>query len=179
MNILVGVTGCIAAYKACELVRAFQKAGHTVSVVMTESATQFVGLLTFDALTAGNAHISLFEDTDPIPHITLAQAADAFVIAPCTANVAAKLAHGLADDLLTSCALACTAPLFVAPAMNVHMYNNAATQANLATLRERGVTVLEPEVGHLACGEEGAGKFPEPSFIADTVLQAIQKPLAC
>lgn len=171
MNILVGVTGCIAAYKACELVRAFQKAGHEVSVVMTDAAQEFVTLQTFQALTHGGAKASLFDDADPIPHIALASWADVAVIAPCTANVCAKLAHGIADDLLTSTVLACTCPVFVAPAMNVHMYENAATQANLRMLAQRGVKVIAPDSGYLACGEEGPGKLPDPSLIADVVLK--------
>lgn len=173
MHILVGVTGCIAAYKACEVVREFQRAGHEVSVVMTASAQEFVGLPTFQALTQGRAKASLFEDRDPIPHIKLAEEADALVIAPATANVCAKLAHGIADDLLTSTALACTCPVFVAPAMNVHMYENAATQANLDVLRSRGARVITPDAGYLACGDVGPGKLPEPSAIARTVLDAL------
>ncbi len=173
MHILVGVTGCIAAYKACEVVREFQRAGHEVSVVMTAAAQQFVGLATFQALTQGCAKTSLFGDAEPIPHIALAEEADAFVIAPATANVCAKLAHGIADDLLTSTALACTCPVFVAPAMNVHMYENAATQANLDALRSRGVRVITPDAGYLACGDVGPGKLPEPSVIARTVLDAL------
>ena len=173
MHILVGVTGCIAAYKACEVVRELQRAGHEVSVVMTAAAQKFVGLATFRALTQGRAKASLFDDADPIPHIALAEEADAFVIAPATANVCAKLAHGIADDLLTSTALACTCPVFVAPAMNVHMYENAATQANLDALRSRGVRVITPDAGYLACGDVGPGKLPEPSVIARTVLDAL------
>ncbi len=173
MHILVGVTGCIAAYKACEVVREFQRAGHEVSVVMTAAAQKFVGLATFRALTQGRAKASLFDDADPIPHIALAEEADAFVIVPATANVCAKLAHGIADDLLTSTALACTCPVFVAPAMNVHMYENAATQANLDALRSRGVRVITPDAGYLACGDVGPGKLPEPSVIAHAVLDAL------
>lgn len=138
MRILLGVTGCIAAYKACEILRELQRADADVRVVMTEAATRFVGAPTFAALSGHPVGLSLFDNaTDPIPHIRLAEECDAFLIAPCTANVVAKLAGGIADDLLTSTALACTAPLMVAPAMNVHMYENAATQSNLATLRAR------------------------------------------
>lgn len=173
MNILIGVTGCIAAYKACELVRAFQRAGHEVSVVMTEAACEFVGAATFRALTQGKVKVSLFDDEDPIPHISLAEGADVAVVAPCTANVCAKLAHGIADDLLTSTMLACTCPVFVAPAMNVHMYENAATQANLKVLSDRGVHVIAPDSGYLACGDVGPGKLPDPELIASTVLQVV------
>ena len=143
-TILVGVTGCIAVYKSAELVRLFQKAGYRVKVVMTEHATHFVDPLTFRSLTHEPVAIGLFDDpSDPIHHISLAEEADVFVIAPCTANVAAKIAHGIADDLLTTTALACTAPLVVAPAMNVHMYEAAATQENLVTLEKRGVRIVE------------------------------------
>ncbi len=173
MNILVGVTGCIAAYKACELIRSFQKAGCDVSVVMTQAATRFVGVETFRALTQGQAKVSLFDDADPIPHISLAEQADAMVIAPCTADVCAKVACGIADDLLTSTVLACTCPLFIAPAMNVHMYENAATQANLEVLRSRGVHVIAPDAGYLACGEVGAGKLPAPERISRAVLACL------
>ncbi len=175
MKVLIGVTGCIAAYRACELVREFQRAGHEVSVVMTEAATRFVGLETFAALTQGRAKVSLFEDEDPIPHIALAQWADAFVVAPCTANVCAKAASGIADDLLTSTLLACTCPIFIAPAMNVHMYESAATQANLDVLRARGVHVLSPDEGYLACGEVGPGKLPDPKSIAQWVCAHAEK----
>ncbi len=174
MHILLGVTGCIAAYKACELLRELQKAGCEVSVVMTEHAQRFVGLDTFRALTEGRAHASLFHEADPIPHIHLAEQADAFVIAPATADVCAKLAGGIADDLLTSTALACTCPLFVAPAMNVHMYENLATQANLRTLAQRGIQVITPDSGYLACGEVGPGKLPDPKAIARFVLEAVE-----
>lgn len=175
MRILVGITGCIAAYKACELVRAFQKSGCEVSVVMTRSAERFVGIATLRALTQGHASVDLFDDAEPIPHIKLAEEADAFVIAPATANACAKIAHGIADDLLTSTALACTCPVFVAPAMNVHMYENLATQANLATLASRGIRIIAPDAGHLACGEEGTGKLPDPTIICDAVLSALQE----
>ncbi len=173
MHILVGVSGCIAAYNACELVRQLQKEGCDVSVVMTAHAQQFVGLDTFRALTDGNAHAELFGTSDPIPHIHLAEQADALIIAPATANVCAKLAGGIADDLLTSTALACTCPVFVAPAMNVHMYENPATQANLRTLAARGIQVLAPDSGYLACGEVGPGKLPDPQMMAQAVLESL------
>ncbi|MCI9128731.1 MAG: bifunctional phosphopantothenoylcysteine decarboxylase/phosphopantothenate--cysteine ligase CoaBC [Eggerthellaceae bacterium] len=170
MRILIGVTACIAAYKAAELVRAFQKAGHGVRVCMTENAQSFVGLSTFRGLCQGHTKVSMFEDDDPIPHIHQAEWADALVIAPCTADVAAKMACGIADDLLTSTVLACTCPIFVAPAMNLHMYENPATQENLRTLQERGVHVISPDSGYLACGDVGPGKLPDPDDIAELVL---------
>lgn len=175
MKVLLGVTGCIAAYKACEVLRALQKAGADVQVVMTAAATEFVGPQTFAALSGHPVATTLFGDmADAIPHIRLAEGCDAFLIAPCTADVLAKLACGIADDLLTSTALACTAPLMVAPAMNVHMYENAATQANIAVLEARGVHVLTPTSGRLACGEVGAGKLPDPRDIADALLELLE-----
>lgn len=173
-TVVLGVTGCIAAYKACEVVRGLQKAGVQVRVVMTESAAEFVGPLTFHALTGQPAPVR-FGDLadDPIPHITLGQQGDLFLIAPCTADVMAKIAHGIADDLLTSAALACTAPLMLAPAMNVHMYENPATQQNMELLRQRGVHVIEADSGYLACGDEGRGRLADPEVIVAAALEAL------
>lgn len=166
-TVLVGVTGCIAAYKSCELVRALQKKGYRVKVVMTKNATHFVDPTTFRALTNEPVAIDLFVGAaDPIYHISLAAEADLFIIAPCTANVAAKIACGLADDLLTTTALATEAPLVIAPAMNVHMYENDITQRNLRALSERGVRIIEAEEGYLACGEKGKGRMPDPEYLA-------------
>lgn len=173
-TVLVGVTGCIAVYKACEIVRMLQKAGCRVKVVMTEHATAFVGPTTFRALTREPVAVGLFDDpSDPIHHVSLAQEADAFLIAPCTANVAAKIAHGLADDLLTTTALATTAPLIIAPAMNVHMYEAAATQENLRVLARRGVRIVEAGEGYLACGDVGRGRLAEPEAVVGAVLEAL------
>ena len=166
-TVLIGVSGCIAAYKACELVRALQKKDYHVKVVMTKNATQFINPTTFRALTNEPVALDLFVGaSDPIYHISLAAEADLFIIAPCTANVIAKLATGIADDLLTTTALATTAPLLVAPAMNVHMYENPATQHNLQTLASRGVTIVDAEPGYLACGDVGKGRMPEPEYLA-------------
>ncbi len=174
-TILVGVTGCIAVYKSAELVRLLQKAGYRVKVVMTEHATHFVDPLTFRSLTHEPVAIGLFDDpSDPIHHISLAEEADVFVIAPCTANVAAKIAHGIADDLLTTTALACTAPLVVAPAMNVHMYEAAATQENLATLEKRGVRIVEAGSGYLACGDVGRGRLADLDDIVSATIAALE-----
>jgi phosphopantothenoylcysteine decarboxylase/phosphopantothenate--cysteine ligase len=176
-RVLLGVTGGIAAYKALEVVRLATKAGHAVRVVQTPTAQRFVGAASFAALTGTPVLTDEFErdpargafadqrppDHEPLSHLELVANADAFLIAPASANTIAKLAHGLADNLLTSAALAATCPVLVAPAMNNHMYEHAATQANLATLRERGVTVLEPGVGALGSkGEWGVGRLPEP-----------------
>lgn len=169
--VLVGVTGCIAAYKAGEIVRGLQKAGVRVKVVMTEHGTHFVDPVTFRALTHEKVAVDLFDDpSDPIHHISLAQECDVFLIAPCTANVMAKVACGIADDLLSTAALATTATLAIAPAANVHMYEAAATQENMATLRRRGVRFIEGDAGYLACGDVGRGRLADPAVIVRETL---------
>lgn len=174
-TVLIGVTGCIAAYKSAEIVRALQKRGLRVKVVMTEHATHFIDPLTFRSLTHEPVAVGLFDDpSDPIHHISLAEEADLFLIAPCTANVVAKIAHGIADDLLTTTALACTAPLVVAPAMNVHMYEAAATQENLSALARRGARIVEAGSGYLACGDVGRGRLAEIEDIVDCVLETLE-----
>ena len=171
LNILVGVTGCIAAYKACEVVRGLQKAGCNVKVVMTQNACQFVGKRTFEALTSSDVVDSLFEcEADFIPHVDLASWADAFVVVPATANVMAKIACGIADDALTSCVLASYTPAILAPAMNTYMWENPSTQSNIATLKSRGVKFIEPDTGRLACGATGAGKLASVDKIVEDTL---------
>lgn len=170
-SVLVGVTGCIAAYKAAEVVRGLQKAGVRVKVVMTEHGTHFVDPVTFRALTHEKVAVDLFDDpADPIHHISLAQECDVFLIAPCTANVMAKVACGIADDLLSTTALATTAALAIAPAANVRMYEAAATQENMATLRRRGVHFIEGDAGYLACGDVGRGRLADPAVIVRETL---------
>lgn len=174
-TVLVGVTGGIAAYKSCELVRALIKRGYRVKVVMTQAATEFVTPLTFRTLTNEPVAVSLWEadPSAPVHHISLAEEADVFVIAPCTANVIAKMAHGRADDLLTTSALATEAPIVVAPAMNVHMWRDEVTQANVAALRARGVTFVEPTAGELACGDVGEGRLaPVEDIVAAVIAEA-------
>ncbi len=186
MRITVGVSGGIAAYKAAELVRALQRQALEVHVVMTEAATKFVQPLTFAALSGHKVITSLWDDAGTadggyeasyeksgIEHIGEAQWADALVVAPATANILAKFAHGIADDFLTTMYLGTTAPVLVAPAMNVNMWEHAATKANLEILRQRGVRVIEPGTGELACGMVGAGRMAEPEAIADAVLCAL------
>ena len=142
---------------------------------MTQHATHFVDPVTFRALTHEKVAVDLFDDpTDPIHHISLAQEADLFLIAPCTANVMAKLAYGLADDLLSTSALATTAPVMLAPAMNVHMYENPVTQENMAKLKARGVRFIEPDAGYLACGDVGKGRLAEPDDIAEAALKVLE-----
>ena len=181
MRVTVGVSGGIAAYKAAELVRALQRQALEVHVVMTDAACKFVQPLTFASLTGHRVITSLWDDMagdtadeqNGIEHIGEAQWAEALVVAPATANILAKFAHGIADDFLTTMYLATTAPVLVAPAMNVNMWNHAATQANLETLRQRGVRVVEPGTGELACGMVGKGRMAEPDAIADAVLRAL------
>lgn len=174
-SILLGVTGGIAAYKACEVLRLFDKAGHRVRVVMTRTATEFVGPLTFETLSKA----PVLTDARPlgeqgsILHIDYADEADVFVIAPCTANVIAKLAQGVADDALTTTALAFTGPVLIAPAMNVNMWNSASVRGNLAILRGRGLHVVEPSSGDLACGWVGEGRLAEPPEIVEAVLKVL------
>lgn len=175
--VLLGVTGCIAAYKSCEVLRGLQKAGVRVKVVMTKNACEFVGPTTFRALTHEPVAIDTFGDGpgDPIHHVSLAEECDLFLIAPCTANVLAKMAAGIADDLLSTTALACTAPIAVAPAMNVHMYEAVATQHNMQVLASRGVHFIEPGEGYLACGDVGRGRLADPADIVASVLHMLER----
>ncbi len=182
MRVTVGVSGGIAAYKAAELVRALQRQALEVHVVMTEAATRFIQPLTFAALTSHKVITSLWDEAGSsdtaaeqsgIDHIGEAQWAEALVVAPATANILARFAHGIADDFLTTMYLATQAPVLVAPAMNVNMWEHPATQANLELLRQRGVRVIEPGTGALACGMVGPGRMAEPEAIADAVLNAL------
>ncbi|MDM7274215.1 bifunctional phosphopantothenoylcysteine decarboxylase/phosphopantothenate--cysteine ligase CoaBC [Sulfurihydrogenibium azorense] len=160
-NILVGVSGSIASYKACEIVRLLQKKGANVRVCMTPSALEFVGRLTFQALTGEDVYISWKDGKTGLEHITLARWADVFLIAPASANTIAKLRFGITDNFLTSLALAYNKPIVIAPAMNTKMHENPATQENLKVLKERGHIIVNPSEGILACGEEGTGKLAD------------------
>jgi phosphopantothenoylcysteine decarboxylase/phosphopantothenate--cysteine ligase len=184
MRVTVGVSGGIAAYKAAELVRALQRQSLEVHVVMTAAAQKFVQPLTFSSLTGFRVITGMWDEAgaqefrteqNGIDHIAEAQGASALVVAPATANVLAKFAHGIADDFLTTMYLATPAPVLVAPAMNVNMWFHAATQANLEILRERGVRVIEPGTGELACGMVGAGRMAEPEVIAAAVAGALHR----
>ena len=168
-KIVLGVTGGIAVYKAVDLVSRLRKQGCQVRVVMTEHAQQFVTPLTFKEISGNQVAVSMWSGNQEfnVEHIALANWADAFVVAPATANIIAKMAYGLADDLLSTTLLAAQAPIVVCPAMNTGMYENAATQENIATLQGRGVTVMPPAVGKLACGTSGAGRLPEPQEIVE------------
>lgn len=174
-TILLGVTGSIAAYKACELARLFVKEDHEVHVLMTEGAKKFVTPLTFRTLSRNPVAESMFDDPDNwVPgHISLADKADVLVIAPCTANVIAKIAHGIADDILSATALATRAPILIAPAMNTGMWDNPATQANIALLKSRGCRMVDAGTGDLACGTTGKGRMADPEQIAQAITQLL------
>lgn len=177
-TILLGVTGGIAAYKAAALASALVKQHAAVEVVMTQNATQFVTPLTFEQLTGRRAMVDTFDRnfSHQVEHISLAQRTDLVMVAPATANVCAKLAHGLADDMLTTTILACKAPKLIAPAMNTNMYENPVTQDNLTTLRRYGWEVIEPASGRLACGAVGKGKMPEPEELVQHILRHLALP---
>ncbi len=169
-NILLCVSGGIAAYKAIDLCSRLYKSGYEIRTILTDGACRFVSPLNFAAISHSSTHTSLWTDNDPIPHISLADWADLIVVAPATANVMAKAAHGIADDLLSATILAHTKPVLFVPAMNVHMYENDATQANFSILKTRGHFILDPDTGLLACAYEGKGKYPPNS----QVIRAIQ-----
>ena len=174
-TVLLAVTGGIACYKSANLASALVKQGANVQVVMTRNATEFIGPHTFESLTGNRVSVDTFDRNYQfqVEHIALADQADLVLVAPATANVLAKLAHGLADDMLTTTILACTCPKIAAPAMNTKMYENPVTQDNLDTLRRYGWEIVEPASGRLACGAVGKGKMPEPEDLLETVLHAL------
>src|ERR1700722_5114152 len=185
MKVLLGVTGGIAAYKAAELVRALQQRGIDVQVAMTASAEEFIRPLTFAALTGHPVLGSLWQpdpaspdQTFDIEHIAIAQQIDALVVAPATANTLAKLAHGLADDLLSTVYLATRVPVLIAPAMTVNMWDHPATQANLRTLEQRGAQIIPPGAGYLACGMTGGARLAEVETIAEAVFAKLTTTIA-
>ena len=177
-TVLLGVTGGIAAYKATALASALVKQHAAVEVVMTKNATQFVTPLTFEQLTGRRTMVDTFDRnfSHQVEHISLAERTDLVIIAPATANVCAKLAHGLADDMLTTSVLACRCPKLIAPAMNTNMYENPVTQDNLEILRRYGWDVIEPASGRLACGAVGKGKMPEPEDLVQHILKYLALP---
>ncbi len=177
-TVLLGVTGGIAAYKAAALTSALVKQHACVEVIMTQNATRFITPLTFEQLTGNRTITDTFDRNfvHQVEHISLSQRADLVLIAPATANICAKLAHGLADDMLTTTVLACRCPKLIAPAMNTNMYENPVTQDNLSILRQYGWEVIDPACGRLACGAEGAGKLPEPEILLQHVLRTIAMP---
>lgn len=177
-TVLLGVTGGIAAYKLASLASALVKLHASVEVVMTKNATEFIAPLTFEELTGNRVMIDTFDRNfvHQVEHISLAERADLLLIAPATANICAKLAHGIADDMLTTTALACRCPKLIAPSMNTNMYENPVTQDNIATLRHYGWDVIEPSSGRLACGAVGKGKLPEPQTLAEHILRYLAFP---
>lgn len=177
-TVILGVTGGIAAYKAANLASMIKKQHADVHVIMTKNAGQFISPITFETLTGNKCLTDTFDRNFQfnVEHVELAKRADAAIVAPATANMIAKLAHGLADDMLTTTLLACQCPKLAAPAMNTRMYENPVTQDNLSTLKKYGWKVIEPAVGHLACGDTGRGKFPEETLILEYLLQAAAFP---
>lgn len=173
--VVLGVTGGIAVYKACELLRLLQKRGIDVFVVMTQNACRFVAPLTFETLSGHPVAVDTFDrpQTWEVEHIALAKRADLFLIAPATANIMGKMACGIADDMLSTTVMATRAPVLVAPAMNTGMWENAAVQQNVKTLRARGVEIVAPVSGHLACGDSGAGKLEDVEVIAERACELL------
>ncbi|MFL6215300.1 MAG: bifunctional phosphopantothenoylcysteine decarboxylase/phosphopantothenate--cysteine ligase CoaBC [Blastocatellia bacterium] len=181
MRVVLGVTGCIAAYKAVEVLRGLQKRGVDVQVVMTRHATEFVGKLTFQSISGHEVVTEMFTPTaDPeIKHIQIGQSADLLLVAPATANTLAKFANGLADDFLSTLYISTTAPVLIAPAMNVEMWAHPATQENVRRLRERGVHFIDPGEGYLACRTVGAGRLAEPAEIVERAIGLFEAQTAC
>jgi phosphopantothenoylcysteine decarboxylase/phosphopantothenate--cysteine ligase len=176
LRIVLGVTGGIAAYKAAYLLRRFREAGHRVRVVPTEAALRMVGRPTWEALSGEPVRTSVFDDAEHVDHVALGRSADLVVVAPATADLLARAATGMADDLLTATLLTVTCPVLLAPAMHTEMWLHPATQANVATLRARGTHVLDPEVGRLTGTDTGAGRLPEPEAIAAAALALVGRP---
>ena len=177
-KIIIGITGSIAAYKAASLVSMLKKCKANIQVIMTKNATQFISPLTFETLTENKVHLDTF-DLSPdhkVHHITLVKDCDLFLIAPATANVIAKVAHGIADDMLTSTFIACHGLKMISPAMNTYMYENQVNQDNLELCKKYGIKIIEPATGRLACGDEGKGKMPEPEFILEEIIHEIAYP---
>jgi phosphopantothenoylcysteine decarboxylase / phosphopantothenate---cysteine ligase len=176
MKVLLGVTGCIGAYKAAEILRGLQRRGVQIRVAMTRHATEFVRPLTFEALSGQPVIVEMFDRPNyaTIEHIVVAREADLLLVAPATANTIAKFAHGVADDFLSTVYLSNTNPVLIAPAMNVEMWNHTATQDNIKILRERGVSFVAPGVGYQACGEVGMGRLAEPEEIVERALEILK-----
>ena len=175
-RVVLGVGGGIAAYKACEVLRRLTESGHDVRVVPTEAALRFVGAATFEALSGNPVHTDVFTDVREVPHVRIGQTADLVVVVPATADLLAKAAHGLADDLLTNTLLTARCPVLMAPAMHTEMWEHPATQANVATLRARGVVVCEPASGRLTGADSGKGRLADPAEITDLARLLLARP---
>src|SRR6266545_1190709 len=176
-QVVLGVGGGIAAYKVCDLLRRLTESGHQVRVVPTRAALEFVGVATWAALSGRPVSADLFDDVHEVPHVRIGQSADLVVVAPATADLMAKAAHGLADDLLTNTLLTARCPVVFAPAMHTEMWEHAATRANVETLRSRGVVVIEPAEGRLTGKDTGKGRLPEPEEIFELALQVAARGL--
>src|SRR4029450_4053299 len=177
-EVVLGVCGGIAAYKACELLRLFTESGHGVRVVPTASALRFVGAPTWAALSGRPVTTDVWDDVHEVPHVRIGRHAELVVVAPATADMLAKAAHGLADDLLTNTLLTATCPVVYAPAMHTEMWENPATQANVATLRARGAIVIEPAVGRLTGADTGKGRLPDPDQIFAAAVRILRRGVA-
>ncbi|OLR91687.1 bifunctional phosphopantothenoylcysteine decarboxylase/phosphopantothenate--cysteine ligase CoaBC [Actinokineospora bangkokensis] len=177
-RVVLGVGGGIAAYKACEVLRGLTETGHDVRVVPTAAALNFIGAATFEALSGNKVHTGVFADVPEVPHVRLGQQADLVLVVPSTADLLAKAAHGLADDLLTNTLLTARCPVLMVPAMHTEMWEHAATRANVATLRGRGVVVAEPASGRLTGKDTGKGRLPDPSEIVDLARLLLDRPQA-
>ncbi len=175
-HIVLGVTGSIAAYKIASLASMLVKRKASVTVIMTQNATNFINPITFETLTGNKCLVDTFDRNFQysVEHVSLAKQADVFLVAPASANVIAKAAHGLADDMLTTTLLACQCPKIFAPAMNTRMYQNPVVQDNMEILRRYGMEVISPAVGYLACGDTGEGKMPEPELLLEFIIKALQ-----
>ena len=175
-NIILGVTGGIACYKVASLVGLLKKEGANVDVIMTKNATEFVGPLTFQTLSQNPVVVDMFElvKTADVRHISLAEKADAVVVAPATANIIGKVANGIADDMLSTVVMATKAPVVFAPAMNNNMYQNQIVQANIARLKEYGYHFVDPQIGHLACGTTAVGKLADIKNILEYVCEVLK-----
>ena len=173
--VVLGVCGGIAAYKAAQLTSNLIKKGYDVEVIMTKNATEFIAPLTFEALTKHNVMVSTFDKVADrsVKHISIAQRCDVFAVVPASANVIAKVAHGIADDMLTTTFLAASCPKIICPAMNTGMYENVITQRNIGTLKELGMEIVEPQSGRLACGDSGKGRLCDLSLIEDAIEMAM------
>jgi phosphopantothenoylcysteine decarboxylase/phosphopantothenate--cysteine ligase len=180
-NVVVGVTGGIAAYKSAAVIRLFSEAGHSVQVVATQNAFKFIGKTTLEALSGNPVSIidpDLFTDVDQVKHIAISKSAEVMIVAPATASFIAKLAAGIADDLLTTTVLAATCPVIVAPAMHTEMWENQATQANISMLRSRGINIIWPEIGRLTGEDSGVGRLAEPQLIFESAIATLGGALA-
>ncbi len=173
-RVVLGVSGGIAAYKACELLRRFTESGHDVTVVPTAAALEFIGAPTWAALSGKPVHTDVWADVHEVPHVRIGQAADLVVVAPATADLLARAAHGLADDLLTNTLLTARCPVVFAPAMHTEMWEHPATQANVATLRQRGAVVIEPAEGRLTGADTGKGRLPDPAEIFELAMGVLE-----